>query len=213
MREGAWVLCHFCNTLVVMILWVFAVTLAALEYEYEKTYHNHTSYKTIEELILALVSVVLFLTFRVAHGYTTYRSLERNLRNPLMDRSSVSQIVCALYTATSACTLYFVLLNHSDVETVGSPDVCSALQLITFAIVILNNIFVAEQFSHPYLVYCCDSAVSRERRKCDGTARPLALPTDNTNEIELIEDCAEEGGMGDEARDDAEDEERLTTKK
>lgn len=152
MRIACWAIIHTVNSVCAILLWLAVFVLVVLQYVDQKNTHARISSMAIEEMIFVSVTSVFFLLFRFVQGTFSLRSLLGQARNPLMHRSSTTQILCVVYSISSMASLYFILVANADqdADLVGSVP----LQLSAVALGICSFVFIVEQFSHPQLIDC-----------------------------------------------------------
>jgi len=195
MHKSCWIVTHAINTVLTLGIWIAAVTLVWSEAHFDEEYHRRANYKTLEQALCTSAAAVLFVAFRVAHGWGSVLAITGQVRNPLMLRSAESQILCALYMLVSAAAAFFTLVNHAAIDTANAPLACAALQWIALFLLVGNNLFLVEQFSHPQLLYCCETTQSRDARRCDvragGGEFGRRLPAESVP-LEEIDDVQQE---------------------
>ena len=191
---------HAVNTVFAALVWLAVLSIVYTELHKEKVEMSRNSYLTIEQALTGTLSAAVFMLFRISHGYASVRAMANQIQNPLLLRSSVSQIICLVYAITSLLLLYFVLLDSVDESPVGQAQF--ALQWLVLFISASNVVFVLEQFSHPQLIYCCDNDTSRQKlkmrfkgaKKGQEHGEGVALKAMDDNEVTEIEDCSDDGG-------------------
>lgn len=199
MRPTCWIVLHAANTVVAAIMWIAVLSIVFTQLHKERQEKTRNSSLSIEQALTASLAAATFMLFSISHGYASVRALASQIRNPLLLRSSVSQIICLVYNALTLLVIYFVLIDSEEYSPVG--EAYYALQWLVVLASGSSTVFVLEQFSHPQLIYCCDNEVSRSKlraRAGDSSNAQQETPLAQTSArgkkvlVAEISDCSEE---------------------
>jgi len=191
MRATCWIVVHFINTILTLGLWIAALVILSAEVHFAEQYDREMSYASVEATLTSSMAAVFFLLHRMAHGYASLRAVLGQVNNPLMLRSASSQILAGVYFVISVVAVYFILLSHGSLELRKQTQAGFALQWVGLLILVCNYVLAAEQFSHPQLLYCCDNAESRTRRRLQTSGTPMR-PVGRASLIEEVQDVDED---------------------